>query len=111
MRARKAARLAVAVIALAACSRSGARQLFTIDLPPGCKIESRSLSSDFEVFDVLCNGRPAAGVYVGDHPHAGGVVMDTGLEHPSKLQAWPDPLDPDRERAMHIAASVKLAKS
>ena len=91
----------------------GAREIFEIDLPAKCQIESLGPKLDFEVFDITCDGVPYGGVYAGNYPDTSvprARTIETGMGWPAKIQAWSAEVPAHQADADRIAASLRLRR-
>ena len=91
----------------------GAREIFEMDLPASCRIESRGAKLDFEVFDITCGGVLYGGVYAGNYPDTSvprAKAIETGMGWPAKIQAWSAEVPHHQADADRIAASLRLRR-
>ena len=83
---------------------------FTLDLPANCKVSSRPNLPDFAVYDVICDGREYAGIYVGFAPQSvpRSRVIKAGR---GVIQIWASTVPVDQDRADWIVRSVRLVRA
>lgn len=87
------------------------RDAFEIDLPSSCRLTTKGLEIDFEIYRVTCGTTEYVGLYVGNFADDGvprSRILHTQYAWPAQVQVWSVNVPGDQARADLIASSVRI---